>query len=144
MGNQPISMGTCLDCSEGKGWSISSARNLDQQSFFFAFCRKILIEPFAEIPCVATNNVVVIRIVTFRSSKDQNPDLLFRNLISSIMDIAINDIQQECSEALGTPQRTARGDASRQLPTRVIRIRVGPAHAAQPRSQAPAILRQWL
>lgn len=123
-------MGACLDFPEGKDWSISSARNFDQQSFFFAFCRKIFIEPFAEIPRVATNDVVVIRIVTLRSSKDQNPNLLLCNFISSIMNIAIDDIQQECGEALGTPQRAARRDASRQLPTGIIRVRAGSAYAS--------------
>lgn len=100
MSTQPMNKGTCLDCPDGKGWSITSTRNLDQQGFFFAFCRKILIEPFAKVPCIATNNIVVVRVVALLSAKDQNPDLLFRNLIVPIMDMAVDDIQQECRQTL--------------------------------------------
>src|SRR5258708_2857884 len=108
--------------SGGEGRGIASPRNLEPQSFLFALCREVLIDPLTQIPCIAANYIVVIRVVAFGPAEDQDPDLLFCDFIGAIADMTIDDIQQEFCEQTRTPQAATCSDASRKLPPGILHM----------------------
>jgi len=102
--------------------SVPTPRDFEQHRLIFAFGLKVLINPLTQVAGVAANDIILIGVVAPGSAKYHDSDLLFGDVIFTITDVAIDDVEQEIGKQPRTPERAAGGDTTRQLPAGIIRV----------------------
>ena len=112
-------------------WRVAPTRNLKSQRLLFALRREVLLEPLSQITSIASNDIVLVRVITLCPAEDQNPNLLFCDLIRAIADVTIDYVQQKFCEQPRPPQAATCGDASHKLPPGItlMCMSVGRTHA---------------